>query len=185
MVAIQEPRRARVAVRPALPGDAGAMERWRNEPSVRAHQPLQEATLGELRSDLARQRMDDLYRGCGERFQWIVLVDGESAGWITLAVLSWEHLLAEIGYALSTGHQGRGLMAQALGLVLPELFVGAGIQRLEARCSIDNVASQRLLERLGFVREGTLRSYFELHGRRVDNYLYSLLKADYLPPRKP
>lgn len=185
MVAIQEPRRVRVAVRPALPGDAGAMERWRHEPSVRRHQPLQEATLAELRSDLARQRMDDLYRGQGERFQWIVLVDGESAGWITLAILSWEHALAEIGYALATEFQGRGVMAQALGQVLPELFVGAGIERLEARCSVENFASQRLLERLGFVREGLLRSYFELHGRRVDNHLYSLLRADFLPKRTP
>lgn len=183
MVAMREPRPGRTSVRPALPGDAGAMERWRNEPSVRRHQPLQQSTIAELRSDLARQRMEDLYRGQGERFQWIVLADGESAGWVTLAVLSWEHALAEIGYALSTDFQGRGLMGEALALILPELFVAAGIERLEARCSVENFASQRLLERLGFTREGLLRSYFELHGRRVDNFLYALLRADFLPRR--
>jgi RimJ/RimL family protein N-acetyltransferase len=160
------------------------MERWRNEPSVRRYQPLQSSTVAELRSDLARQRMEDLYRGQGERFQWIVLSEGEPAGWVTLAILSWEHALAEIGYALSSRHQGRGVMGEALGLILPELFVAAGIERLEARCSVENVASQRLLERLGFLREGLLRSYFELHGRRVDNYLYALLREDFLP-RKP
>jgi [ribosomal protein S5]-alanine N-acetyltransferase len=181
MVAIGEPRRARIAVRPALPGDAAAMERWRHEPSVRRHQPLQEATVAELRSDLARQRMEDLYRGQGERFQWIVLVDGEPGGWITLAILSWEHALAEIGYALSTPHQGRGVMAEALALVLPELFVGAALERIEARCSVDNIASRRLLERLGFVCEGRLRSYFRLHERRIDNFLYALLRDDFLP----
>ena len=180
MVAREEPRQQRTTVRPALPGDAVAMARWRTEPSVRRHQPLQETTVSELRSDLARQRMEDLYRGRGERFQWIVLVDGEPAGWITLAVLSWEHALAEIGYALSERYEGRGVMGDALALVLPELFLGAGLERLEARCSVENTASQRLLERLGFVREGLLRSYFELHGQRIDNYLYSLLRADYL-----
>jgi ribosomal-protein-alanine N-acetyltransferase len=183
MVAIRETHRSRTTIRPALPGDAAAMERWRKEPSIRRHQPLQETTVAELRSDLARQRMEDLYRGRGERFQWIVLVDGEPAGWITLAVLSWEHALAEIGYALSSLHQRQGVMGEALELVLPELFVAAGIERLEARCSVENVASQRLLERLGFEREGLLRSYFELRGRRIDNYLYSLLKPDYLPRR--
>ena len=183
MVAIREPRSSRTTIRPALPGDAATMDRWRREPSVRRHQPLQEATVAELRSDLARQRMEDLYRGRGERFQWIVLVDGEPAGWITLAVLSWEHALAEIGYALSSRHQGQGVMSEALTLVLPELFVAAGIERLEARCSVENLASQRLLERLGFEREGLLRSYFELRGRRIDNYLYSLLKSVYLPRR--
>ena len=183
MVAIREPRSSRTTIRPALPGDAAAMDRWRREPSIRRHQPLQEATVAELRSDLARQRMEDLYRGRGERFQWIVLVDGEPAGWITLAVLSWEHALAEIGYALSSRHQGHGVMTEALTLVLPELFVAAGIERLEARCSVENVASQHLLERLGFEREGLLKSYFELRGRRIDNYLYALLKRDFLPRR--
>ncbi|MEZ5313649.1 MAG: GNAT family protein [Thermoanaerobaculia bacterium] len=181
MVAIPEPRFRQVSIRPALPGDAADMDRWRSEPSVRLHQPLQEATLAELRTDLARQRMEDLYRGEGERFQWIVLERGTSVGWITLAVISWEHSLAEIGYALSTPHQGRGIMQAALALLLPELFAAAGIERIEARCAVENVASQRVLERLGFVREALLRSYFELRGARVDNYLYALLRADYLP----
>lgn len=181
MVANREPRARRTTIRPALPGDAVALDRWRAERSVRRHQPLQEATVSELRSDLARQRMEDLYRGQGERFQWIVLSDGEPAGWITLAVLSWEHGLAEIGYALATAYQGRGIMREALALLLPELFAAAGIERIEARCSVENVASQRLLKGLGFEQEARLRSYFLLAGRRVDNYLYALLRADYMP----
>lgn len=181
MVASREPRQRRVTLRGALPGDAANLFAWRAEESVRQHQPLQETTAAELRADLARQRMDDLYRGRGERFQWIVLVDGESAGWITLAVLSWEHSLAEIGYALASEYQGMRLMGEALAQLLPEIFLAVGIERLEARCSVDNVRSQSVLDRLGFVREGRLRSYFTLHGRRIDNYLYSLLRSDYLP----
>ena len=180
MVANREPRSRRVAIRAALPGDAGSLYAWRQEESVRRHQPLQETSAGELRADLARQRMEDLYRGRGERFQWIVMVDGESAGWITLAILSWEHGLAEIGYALATEYQGMRLMAEALGQLLPELFVAVGIERLEARCSVENVRSASLLERLGFLREGRLRSYFALHGSRIDNFLYALLRDEFL-----
>ena len=180
MVANREPRPRRVALRAALPGDAGSLFAWRQEESVRRHQPLQETTVGELRADLARQRMEDLYRGRGDRFQWIVMVDGESVGWITLAILSWEHGLAEIGYALSTGYQGMRLMTEALAQLLPELFVAVGIERLEARCSVENERSAALLEGLGFVREGRLRSYFALHGRRIDNFLYALLRDDFL-----
>ncbi len=180
MVANREPRQRRVTLRAALPGDAANLFAWRLEESVRRHQPLQETTVAELRADLARQRLDDLYRGRGERFQWIVLVDGESAGWITLAILSWEHGLAEIGYALASAYQGMRLMAEALGQLLPELFVAVGIERLEARCSVENVRSQSLLERLGFVREGRLRSYFSLHGVRIDNFLYALLRDEFL-----
>lgn len=180
MVASGETPQRRVAIRAALPGDAASLFAWRQEPTVREHQPLQPTSLAEIRSDLARQRMEDLYRGQGDRFQWIVLVDGESAGWITLAILSWEHGLAEIGYALSTEYQGRRLMTVALGQLLPELFARVGIERLEARCSVENGRSASLLESLGFLREGRLRSYFRLHGRRLDNFLYALLRDDFL-----
>lgn len=185
MVANREPRPRRVAIRAALPGDAGSLFAWRAEESVRRHQPLQETTASELRADLARQRMEDLYRGRGERFQWIVMVDGESAGWITLAILSWEHGLAEIGYALSTEYQGMRLMAEALSQLLPELFVAVGIERLEARCSVENVRSASLLESLGFLQEGRLRNYFTLRGKRIDNFLYALLREEFLERPAP
>lgn len=184
MVTDREPRRRRVTLRAALPGDAGSLFAWRAEESVRRHQPLQETSPGELRADLARQRMEDLYRGRGDRFQWIVLVDGESAGWITLAILSWEHALAEIGYALATEYQGMRLMSDALSQLLPEIFVAVGIERLEARCAVENVRSASLLEQLGFQREGRLRSYFSLHGSRVDNFLYALLREEFLAKPK-
>lgn len=174
------PRPLRVALRPAQTADAGLLHRWRSESSVRRHQPLSDASIADLRADLVRHRHDELYRGRGERFQWIVLVEGEAAGWITLAVASWEHGLAEIGYALSTPFQGRGVMRNALEQLAGELFGHTPIERLEARCAIANVASQRVLETIGFVREGRLRSYFKLDGERVDNYLYGLLRSDFL-----
>ena len=87
--------------------------------------------------------------------------------------------MAEVGYALTTDAQGRGIIVPALEQLLAELFGHTAIERIEARCSVENVASQRVLERIGFVREGLLRGYFELDGRRVDNFLYAVLRGDY------
>jgi RimJ/RimL family protein N-acetyltransferase len=168
----------RVSLRPALPRDAELLRLWRSEPSVRRYQPLNELSASQLRSDVANQRMGDLYRGRGEKFQWVIEADGRPAGWITLVVSNWEHGLAEIGYALSTPYQGRGLMPLALEQLLDDLFSGTNLERLEARCAVGNVASQRVLERLGFTQEGRLRGYFRLRGKRVDNFLYSLLRDD-------
>ena len=109
----------------------------------------------------------------------MVEADGQPAGWITLVVSNWEHGLAEIGYALTTPHQGQGLMTRALGELMRDLFTRTAIERLEARCAVDNAASARVLEKLGFVREGRLRRYFRLGGERVDNFLYARLKGDY------
>jgi ribosomal-protein-alanine N-acetyltransferase len=173
-----------VTLRPATPRDAELLRQWRSEPSVRRYQPLNELPTAQLRADVASQRMADLYRGRGEKFQWIVQVDGEPAGWITLVVSNWEHGLAEVGYALSSPYQSRGLMSEAVQILLDDIFTNTLIDRVEARCAIENVGSQRVLEKNGFQREGLLRGYFRLRGRRIDNYLYSLLREDHLAHRQ-
>lgn len=165
--------------RPARPQDARMLKRWREEASVRLHQPLSDLSVSQLRTDVSNQRMADLYRGCGEKFQWIVLVDGQAAGWITLLVSNWEHGLSEVGYALSSDYQRRGIMIDALADLIDEVFQRTVLERIEARCAIDNLASQKVLDRLGFQREGRLRGYFKLRGARVDNYLYALLRRDW------
>lgn len=175
-----EPAPLDVLVRPATPADARFMHRWRQEPSIRRFQPLTNAALPQLRAEIAAQRIQDLYRGRGDRFQWVVLVGERPAGWITVVLTNWEHGLAEIGYALSSEHQRRGIMQRALEQILAELFLRSPLERIEARCAIGNTASQKILERMGFTREGRLRGYFVLDGVRVDNYLYAILRSDYL-----
>lgn len=170
-----------VTLRPAQPADAVYLCSWRDEPSVRQFQPLGTASLSQLRAELGRQAMTDLFRGQGDKFQWIIRFENQPVGWLTLVITNWDHGLAEIGYALSTPYQGLGLMPQALTLLLAELFLRSKLDRIEARCAIDNVRSQRVLERLGFHREGRLREYFVLRGNRVDNYLYAILRRDFLP----
>ena len=170
-----------VVVRPAQPSDAAFLRRWRAEPAVRRYQPLHNVSVARLRADLAAQRPRDLYRGRGDRYTWMIEADRERSGWITLAVVNWEHGLSELGYALSTPHHGRGVMTAALGQLLPEILLRTPIERIEARCAVGNSASRRVLEKLGFVHEGTLRSYFLLQGRRTDHHLYALLRNDYIP----
>jgi ribosomal-protein-alanine N-acetyltransferase len=167
-----------VSLRPATPRDAEILRQWRSEPSVRRYQPLNDLPVSQLRADVASQRMADLYRGRGEKFQWIVQVDGEAAGWLTLVVSNWEHGLAEVGYALTTHLQARGVMTEALRQLLADLFSNTPVERVEARCAIENTASQRVLEKNGFRREGVLLGYFKLRGRRIDNYLYARLRDE-------
>jgi RimJ/RimL family protein N-acetyltransferase len=171
---------AQVAVRFARAADAQLLQRWRAEPAVRRHQPLGETTLEQVRAELAAQRPAQLRQGTGVKFQWIVMAGEDAAGWITLVVHNWEHALAEIGYALSTAFQRRGLMTVALRQLLDEIFLSTRLMRIEARCAVDNRASKRVLERCGFQLEGHLRAYFVLDGKRVDNLLFALLRDDYL-----
>ncbi len=171
-----DPEPSEVTLRPAMPRDAELLCFWRSEPAVRRFQPLNDLPSSQLRSDLAHQRISDLYKSRGDKYQWIIELAGQPAGWITLVIGNWEHGLAEVGYALSTPFQRRGIMKRAITLLVDELFATTAIERVEARCALENVGSQRVLESVGFAREGLLRSYFRLRGKRVDNYLYARLK---------
>jgi [ribosomal protein S5]-alanine N-acetyltransferase len=184
MVSVERIQPLSITLRPAAPRDADLLRQWRAEPSVRRFQPLNELPTAQLRADVASQRIADLYRGRGEKFQWIVQVDGHAAGWLTLVVSNWEHGLAEVGYALSTAYQGRGIMTDSLQILLDDLFHNTLLERVEARCAVENYGSQRVLEKNGFLREGRLKGYFKLRGRRVDNYVYGLLREDWLGRRR-
>lgn len=71
-------------------------------------------------------------------------------------------------------------MRRALARLIHDLFGRTRLHRLEARTALANVASQKVLEKLGFRREGTLRGYFQLDGEWVDNYLFAIVKEDWL-----
>jgi RimJ/RimL family protein N-acetyltransferase len=80
----------------------------------------------------------------------------------------------EIGYWLFAEARGRGLATNAVRAVAREVFA-SGLWRLEAHVRIGNDASDRVLERAGFIREGTKRRYLRHDGERVDATVYSLL----------
>jgi ribosomal-protein-alanine N-acetyltransferase len=64
-----------------------------------------------------------------------------------------------LGYLLARRHWGQGLMHEALATLLPQLWAEAGVWRIDAVCDLANPASSRLLDRLGFTREGLLRRH--------------------------
>ncbi len=86
---------------------------------------------------------------------------------------------AEIGYLLSPSHWGRGLMTEALMAVIDWGFDSFGLHRVEADVDPRNQASLRLLERLGFVREGLLRERWIVAGEISDTAFLGLLRADW------
>jgi RimJ/RimL family protein N-acetyltransferase len=87
-------------------------------------------------------------------------------------------LTAEIGFWLVPRIRGRGLGSRAVALFARSAVTDAGLARVEALVLPDNTASQRLLEKAGFRREGHLRSYLVFDQQRTDALIYSLLPSD-------
>ena len=131
------------------------------------------------REDMARERIAaaeaDRRAGRGVSLAVTELATGEVVGYVELRLPAPE--VGELGYALIAAARGRGLMAHALRLMV-SWATGEHrprLARVQALVSPDNVASRKLLERLGFVREGVLRSY---RGEGADRVAYSIVRTD-------
>jgi RimJ/RimL family protein N-acetyltransferase len=90
---------------------------------------------------------------------------------------------AELGYILARERWGQGVMTEALQSVIAHAFGALSLRRLEADADPRNVGSLRLLTRLGFVREGTLRARWEIEGEISDTAFYGLLVDDWRAAR--
>ena len=84
----------------------------------------------------------------------------------------------EVGYWLLREARGRGAATRAVRLVVAYAFARLELERLELFTLPDNVASERVAERAGFVREGVLRSYRRGPNGRVDVTVFSLLAQE-------
>jgi ribosomal-protein-alanine N-acetyltransferase len=86
---------------------------------------------------------------------------------------------AEISYELSHHYWRRGIMSNVLEKVLRFAFSEMNLNRIEAKTMLDNIPSQKLLDKVGFLKEGTAREYRIIRGAPVDVALYSLLAKDF------
>lgn len=93
-------------------------------------------------------------------------------------VALYEHRL-EIGYELGSAYWRQGYMTEALTLLVRLAFDELEMNRIEALVMPGNTASARLLTRLGFQEEGTLREYDYFKDAFQDLRLFSLLRRDY------
>lgn len=129
------------------------------------------AYIGGIHSSLQRR----------ELFQWGLEhgVPARIIGTCTLFNVSTIHQRAEIGFALARSFWGRGLAREALVALLAFAFAELNVHRVEADADPRNERSIRLLERLGFRREGILRERYLVSGERQDALMLGLLRREW------
>lgn len=86
---------------------------------------------------------------------------------------------ARMGYDLLREHRRKGIMTEAVRAALGYGFTTMGLHRVEALTDPANAASLRLVERLGFHRDGTLRENTFFRGRFIDDVVFSLLRQEW------
>jgi len=110
--------------------------------------------------------------------------DGTKIGYILqFNMLTPYAKLQEIGYAIIPSERGKGYCTEATQLMVDYLFLSKGIARIQATTHPKNVASQKVLEKVGFKREGTFRKPVLFRGEWIDGFMFSILREEWKEPK--
>ena len=104
---------------------------------------------------------------------------GTYLGGVGLNFINRIHQCANLGYWVRSSQTGRGVASAATRLAARFALKQLGFQRIEILAAIGNHASQRVAEKAGATREGTLRKRLLVNGQPQDAVLYSLVAEDF------
>jgi ribosomal-protein-alanine N-acetyltransferase len=96
--------------------------------------------------------------------------------------ISWfpDHFRAEIGYALARKYWGYSYMTEAVRKIIDFGFMTSMLNRIQAMCEPDNLASARVMEKVGMTYEGILRGFHFQNGACQDMKIYSILESEWI-----
>ena len=109
--------------------------------------------------------------------------DGTFIGWCSLTRWNPEFRSASLTYCFDEPAWGHGYATEAARALLQWAFDTLDLNRVQAETDTRNLASARVLEKLGFVREGTLREDCVVSGEVSDSWVFGLLRREWQPIR--
>lgn len=170
---------ARLRLRPFAPGDADALYALQSNPRVLRYwdaPPWTDRDRAQAFLAACLQMQED---GSGARFAIETLADRAFIGWC--AMFRWNPVYRSlgIGYCLDEPAWGRGYATEAVHAMLAWAFGALDLNRVDAELDTRNAASARVLEKLGFRREGLRREDCIVSGEVSDSWIYGLLRRDW------
>ena len=171
----------RLILRHFKDSDLASFMAYRNDPEVARYQDWE--SYDEQEAIAFIREMEPARPGVpGEWFQFAIESKGTGAliGDCALRVDEHEPYRAEIGFTLARKHQGKGFASEAVSRLLDYAFDDLGLHRVVALADCRNAPSVALLDRLGMRREGRLVENSWFKGEWADEYLYAVLKNEWL-----
>ncbi|GAA1487375.1 GNAT family N-acetyltransferase [Brachybacterium sacelli] len=173
-------RTEHLVLRPGRVEDAEAVWPWYRLPEVQEWTTTLSPTLDDHRQRWARGLEDCVVGLCGDR----VVAAGKVArgtAWSQADMAAQARgRQAELGWVLDPGVQGRGLGTEFAAALRDLAFDGLGVRRVEAQCFADNVASRRVMEKIGLRLEGVfVEESLHRSGRWLDGMSWALLEREH------
>ena len=171
-----------IRLRPLAAGDGAALASAyaRNREHLTRWEPRREEDFFTSASQDAQLRLAIAEQRRGEAFRWVLeTADERIVGRLNVTGIVRGALQSgNVGYWTDVELAGRGLMTAALHAAVDHARVWLGLHRLQAGTLVDNVASQRVLERTGFERIGLAPRYLRVDGAWRDHVLFQRILHD-------
>ncbi|MGC8509752.1 MAG: GNAT family N-acetyltransferase [Acidimicrobiales bacterium] len=172
---------ARLRLRPFRDSDADALFALHANAAVMRYwdgPPWRESQRAERFLATCRLIAED---GTGVRVAVEHLADGAFIGWCGVTRWKAGYRSASLGYCFADAAWGHGYATEAARALLRWAFDTLPMNRVQAELDTRNAASARVLEKLGFVREGSLREDCVVDGEVSDSWVYGLLRREWSP----
>ena len=172
-------RTPRLLLRPFAQADTDALFQLHSSPRVLRYwdaPPWKERAAAE-RFIAACGQIEE--QGTGARLAIERAADGVFIGWCCLVKWNRDYRSATMGYCLAEAAWGQGHATEAARSLLRWAFDTLDLNRVQAETDTRNTASSRVLEKLGFLREGTLREDCIVDGDVSDSWVYGLLRREW------
>lgn len=169
----------RVRLRPPVAADVPFLFPWINDPERVA--PFDRFSVDTVESFAASlSDSDDDLQSLAPRYVVERKDDGTRLGVVGYYSAHPVLTLLDVWYILGvTEERGKGYGREAVGLLVDQLFRALPVDRVGATCDVENLPSARLVEGLGFRREGTLRSALHHHGRWHDVLVFGITRREW------
>lgn len=170
----------RLIIRLARPDDAEDIYAYRSDAVENQYQGWFPESAEEVRNYVTNMPVSmDVADVC---FQFAIVGKNENRliGDMGIVLTNQERMQAEIGCTLNKAFHGKGYATEALRAMVNYLFVALGKHRIVASIDPRNTASIRLIERLGFRKEGHFKESYFLRGEWVDDVIYAMLRKDWI-----
>jgi RimJ/RimL family protein N-acetyltransferase len=173
---------ARLRLRPFDDADAGDLFRLHSNAYVLRYWDAPPWTAPERAGRFIAACGQMAQEGTGARLAVDRAGDGKFIGWCSLSRWNPDYRSASLGYCFSDAAWGHGYATEAARALLQWAFDTLDLNRVQAEADTRNAASARVLEKLGFVREGMLREDCIVSGDVSDSWVYGLLRREWPPP---
>lgn len=175
----------RLRLRPFDDADADALFALHSNAHVLRYwdaPPWSEPARAERFLAACREMVED---GSGVRLAVELVPDGSFIGWCSLTRWNPDYRSASMGYCFDDAFWGHGYATEAARALLGWAFDTGDLNRVQSETDTRNAASARVLEKLGFVHEGTLREDCVVDGDVSDSWIYGLLRREWQPSSGP